>query len=64
MEIISTVLNKILGTKASILREKNSELTAEMNALNEVLAVIEFSPEGLILTANQNFLDAVGYWMV
>jgi methyl-accepting chemotaxis protein len=58
---ISTAIHKFFVSKASGLREKNSELTAEMNALNKVLAVIEFSPEGVILKANQNFLDAVGY---
>lgn len=40
-----------------LLRDKN----AIMSALDKSLAVIEFSPEGQILHANQNFLDTVHY---
>ena len=40
-------------------RLKNQE--AIFNALNKSLAVIEFNPDGEILTANQNFTDCVGY---
>ena len=32
-----------------------------MAAINRVQAVIEFSLDGTILTANTNFLSAVGY---
>lgn len=32
-----------------------------MDALNRSLAVIYFKPDGTILNANQNFLDALGY---
>ncbi len=32
-----------------------------MNALNHSLAIIEFDPSGYILTANENFLNTVGY---
>jgi methyl-accepting chemotaxis protein len=35
--------------------------TALLEALNRSQAVIEFTLEGEILTANQNFLDALGY---
>lgn len=34
---------------------------AVVEALHRSLAVIEFSPSGEIVTANRNFLDAVGY---
>jgi len=40
-----------------LLRDKN----AILSALDKSLAVIEFSPEGQILHANQNFLDTVHY---
>jgi methyl-accepting chemotaxis protein len=40
-----------------LLRDKNAILTA----LDKSLAVIEFSPDGHILTANQNFLDTMHY---
>lgn len=34
---------------------------AKLSALDKSLAVIEFTPDGQIITANQNFLDALGY---
>ncbi len=37
------------------------EYKALYDALDKAMAVIEFSPDGTILTANQNFLDTVGY---
>lgn len=33
----------------------------QIDALNRVQAVIEFSPDGIILDANENFLNAMGY---
>ncbi|WP_119681477.1 methyl-accepting chemotaxis protein [Indioceanicola profundi] len=36
-------------------------LKAEFAALNKALAVIEFTPEGQILGANENFLKLMGY---
>lgn len=57
-------------------KQHNSEVTTENNASHEAdfrnlvgleeaisrsFAVIEFEPDGTILTANQNFLNAVGY---
>lgn len=43
---------------------ENSELNklvAKVDALNKVQAVIEFDLDGNIITANENFLNAVGY---
>jgi len=37
------------------------EKTAMFTALNNALAVIEFAPDGTILTANENFLRTMGY---
>lgn len=37
------------------------EAKAKINALNKVMAVIEFDMAGNILEANQNFLSAMGY---
>ncbi|RCS53028.1 PAS domain S-box protein [Bremerella cremea] len=43
------------------LRHEIDLLKAENAAINRSQAVIEFSPDGTILTANNNFLNAVGY---
>ncbi len=40
---------------------KSRELAAQVQALSKSQALIEFDLEGVILTANQNFLNAVGY---
>jgi methyl-accepting chemotaxis protein len=37
------------------------ELQSLVEALNKVQAVIEFYPDGTIITANENFLNATGY---
>ena len=39
----------------------NKEEKAQLNAIDEHFAVISFSPDGIILEANQNFLNALGY---
>lgn len=48
--------NDITATKLAQL-----ESTAKTNAVDRAQAVIEFTPDGRILTANRNFLDALGY---
>jgi methyl-accepting chemotaxis protein len=40
---------------------KANELQAKLEALDRSQAVIEFNLDGTIVTANQNFLNAVGY---
>lgn len=42
-------------------QHNEKEVRAILGALNSVQAIIEFSPDGTILTANDNFLDALGY---
>jgi methyl-accepting chemotaxis protein len=39
----------------------HADLAAKFEALNRSQAVIEFNPDGTILTANANFLTAMGY---
>ncbi len=39
----------------------SSDLGKQFDAIHNALAVIEFDPEGNILTANDNFLQAIGY---
>jgi len=40
---------------------RNSDFEAKLEAISRVQAVIEFLPNGEIVTANDNFLRAVGY---
>ncbi|ABE58263.1 methyl-accepting chemotaxis protein [Chromohalobacter israelensis] len=37
------------------------EMNSRLNAIDRAMAVIEFTPDGHILTANDNFLNTVGY---
>lgn len=43
------------------LETENQTYKNLMNALNHSLAIIEFDPAGYILTANENFLNTLGY---
>jgi methyl-accepting chemotaxis protein len=40
---------------------KNADLLGQAQAIDKSQAMIEFRPDGSILNANQNFLDALGY---
>jgi methyl-accepting chemotaxis protein len=42
-------------------KEMNAAYEGKVAAISRSQAVIEFSLDGIILTANQNFLDAMGY---
>jgi len=51
-------------TKISAKEAKELQFTdmlAQMNAINKVQAIIEFNMDGTILTANDNFLNTLGY---
>jgi methyl-accepting chemotaxis protein len=54
---------KVVKFATDITPEKlrNADLQGQIAALHKVQAVIEFDLKGTILTANQNFLDALGY---
>lgn len=54
---------KVIKYAADITERKTAaaEYQSKLNAMSKSQAVIEFDVEGNILTANQNFLDAVGY---
>ncbi|MCD8527572.1 hypothetical protein LRY65_05235 [Candidatus Woesebacteria bacterium] len=39
---------------------KNQEMEAVFQALSKSQAIIEFQPDGTIITANPNFLNAMG----
>jgi len=44
-------------------RLQNLDFQYQMEAISRVQGIIEFTPEGEIVTANQNFLDTLGYRM-
>ncbi|WP_420390247.1 PAS domain-containing methyl-accepting chemotaxis protein [Marinobacter sp.] len=54
---------KILKIASDVTKEHEtiSDQYAVSNAISRSMAVIEFSPEGVILSANDNFLSTVGY---
>src|ERR1700754_71519 len=39
----------------------HQELRAKIDAISKSQAVIEFNPDGTIITANENFLSTMGY---
>ncbi len=43
------------------LKQRMAELDSHVNAIHRAMAVIEFDVDGTVLTANENFLEAVGY---
>lgn len=40
---------------------RNADMAGQIAAINRTQAVIEFTPQGEVLTANENFLNALGY---
>jgi methyl-accepting chemotaxis protein len=56
-----TMFNDKLKQEIATQANKLAEQKAVLNAITRSTAVIEFSPEGIILDANENFLAAVGY---
>ncbi len=57
------VVTRIVKIATDITEQKRraAEQHGKMEAIGRAQAVIEFTPAGEILTANQNFLDALGY---
>ncbi|WEZ83107.1 PAS domain-containing methyl-accepting chemotaxis protein [Rhizobium sp. 32-5/1] len=49
------------ATDITAAKLKSAEDNGKLAALSRAQAVIEFTPEGQILTANENFLSALGY---
>ncbi len=48
-------------TQELLLQEQNRDYTNQISAISAAQAVIEFKLDGTIVTANDNFLKAVGY---
>lgn len=57
----STTESSELENELSKLKEQLAEQSAKTSAIDKVQAVIEFELDGTIITANENFLNAVGY---
>jgi methyl-accepting chemotaxis protein len=55
------MFNKQLKMDLAQMTERNLRLNTELQAIQQHLAMIEFTPEGEILQANQLFLNVVGY---
>jgi methyl-accepting chemotaxis protein len=53
--------NKELTEQLRLTQAKLSARDAELAAINRNLAVIEFTPSGQILSANESFLEIMGY---
>ena len=54
---------KVIKFATDITERKRAELenSGKLNAISRAQATIEFTPDGQILSANENFLSAVGY---
>lgn len=54
---------KIVKYAVDITEQKlrNADFEGQMEAINKVQAIIEFSPQGVIQKANENFLKTMGY---
>jgi methyl-accepting chemotaxis protein len=68
-DLVATPLTDKAGKRAGVvvewadatLRLQNSEYAAKVTAIGRAQAVIEFDMNGTVLTANENFLKALGY---
>ncbi len=49
------------ATDITEVKLRNSEFEGKLSALNKSQAIIEFTLDGIILAANENFLDTMGY---
>ncbi|RTY55615.1 PAS domain S-box protein [Pantoea sp. YU22] len=56
--MFSTISSGLLSRLAW---QKQTRPSATLNSLNDAIAMIEFTPEGIILNANSLFLDRMGY---
>ncbi len=58
-----TTSNSKKSTQSATVNESvdMTNLTGQLDAINKVMAVIEFELDGTIITANDNFCNAVGY---
>ncbi|MDH5475867.1 MAG: PAS domain S-box protein [Cyclobacteriaceae bacterium] len=50
-----------MARKSDELNKATSEMTSVLNGINSNMATIEFTPDGMVLDANDNFLKTVKY---
>ena len=48
-------------TERKLLAERQADLIAQMEAIGRTNLIIQFEPDGTVITANENFLKAAGY---
>ncbi len=56
---VSSVIKVAADISQRVVEEHESE--SLLKAISRSMAVIEFTPQGRVITANQNFLDTMGY---
>ena len=50
-----------VATDITVAKLRNAEFESKQNAISLVQAIIEFTPTGEVITANENFLKVLGY---
>ncbi|HCW97322.1 MAG TPA: pili assembly chaperone [Pantoea sp.] len=55
------VFHYFIRSSVTLAWQKQTRPSATLNSLNDAIAMIEFTPEGIILNANSLFLDRMGY---
>ncbi len=60
-EYLGPMVTWEIVTKKIAMEEKNADFLGQINAIDKAQAVIEFNMDGTIITANDNFLSAMGY---
>ncbi len=50
-----------IATDITVEKNRNAEFEGKLNAINKAQAAIEFNLDGTIITANDNFLNCLGY---
>ena len=53
--------NGVSGANSDDIQEQLVDAQAQLRAIGKAFAVIEFEPDGTIITANENFVNTVGY---
>ena len=59
--ITKDVIHTVHSRPGLARKEPSNDLTGKLAALDRVQAVIEFNLDGTIITANENFLEVLGY---